>query len=212
MTAAKSGSSDRTSAWARGRGRARSSPVVARADASVPPEVVHRGGDIAQAGNAAALARRPRHSNRPWGSASTSEELTVNYRTPQPIADAAARVRARRRRPTPRAVRDGGRRSPVPGHRGQGRARTVVRCVGAELDALVGGLVGVVCPGRLIGAVGRALDRGVPGMVAAGMRSLDRRIMVLTRGDAKGLEFDSVVVVEPTSIAGDPAGGASTWP
>ena len=40
------------------------------------------------------------------------------------------------------------------------------------------------------------------------MRSLDRRIMVLTPWDAKGLEFDSVVVVEPNDIAGDPAGGA----
>lgn len=83
----------------------------------------------------------------------------------------------------------------------------VVASVGRELELLSGGLVGVVCPGRRIAAVGSALERAFPGLVAAGMRSLDRRIMVLTPWDAKGLEFDSVVVVEPAEIEADPSGG-----
>ncbi|MCY6798697.1 hypothetical protein OYA92_24590, partial [Escherichia coli] len=66
-------------------------------------------GDIAQAGNAAA-ARTWSEALEPFvGERFDLEELTVNYRTPQPIAAAAARV-ARAANLTgsdPRAVRDG---------------------------------------------------------------------------------------------------------
>lgn len=213
MTAAEAASSDRT--WAYGH------VVVDEAQELSPMQwrVLMRRcplksftvvGDIAQAGNAAA-ARTWSEALEPFvGERFDLEELTVNYRTPQPIADAAARV-ARAAGLTvsdPRAVRDGEAPDVLCTGTEDEVTHAVVRCVGTELDALAGGLVGVVCPGHLIGAVGRTLDREFPGLVAAGMRSLDRRIMVLTPWDAKGLEFDSVVVVEPNDIAGDPAGGA----
>ncbi|MCC5674074.1 AAA family ATPase [Kocuria rhizophila] len=213
MTAAEAASSDRT--WAYGH------VVVDEAQELSPMQwrVLMRRcplksftvvGDIAQAGNAAA-ARTWAGALEPFvGERFDLEELTVNYRTPQPIADAAARV-ARAAGLTvsdPAAVRDGEPPVLVDAADEGEVTRQVLACVRSELDALSGGLVGVVCPGPLIGAVGTALEREFPGLVAAGMRSLDRRIMVLTPWDAKGLEFDSVVVVEPREIASDPAGGA----
>lgn len=86
-------------------------------------------------------------------------------------------------------------------------AEAVIEQLRSELDLVEGGLIGVVCPGDSIAAVAAALDQAFPGLVAAGMRRLDRQIMLLTPWDAKGLEFDSVVVVEPADIANDPAGG-----
>ena len=212
MTAAEAASSDRT--WAYGH------VVVDEAQELSPMQwrVLMRRcpmrsftvvGDIAQAGSAAAA--------RTWGEALEPfvghrfevEELTVNYRTPQPIADAAARV-ARAAGlvvSDPTAVRDGQAPLQVVAETEEDVVPRTLQCVREELDALSGGLIGVVCPGEKIGTVGAALDREFPGLVAAGMRSLDRRIMVLTPWDAKGLEFDSVVVVEPGDIAADPAGG-----
>ena len=84
--------------------------------------------------------------------------------TPQPIADAAARV-ARAAGLTvsdPRAVRDGEAPDVLCTGTEDEVTHAVVRCVGTELDALAGGLVGVVCPGHLIGAVDRGLDREYP--------------------------------------------------
>lgn len=213
MTAAEAASSDRT--WAYGH------VVVDEAQELSPMQwrtLMRRCplksftvvGDIAQAGNAAA-ARTWGEALEPFvGERFTLDELTVNYRTPQPIADAAVRV-AREAGlvvSDPRAVRDG--EDPivvtVPEHTQVPGA--VVEQVRAELERVTGGLIGVVCPGTDIAAVGTALDRAFPGLVAAGMRRLDRQIMLLTPWDAKGLEFDSVVVVEPNDIARDPAGGA----
>ena len=213
MTAAEAASSDRT--WAYGH------VVVDEAQELSPMQwrtLMRRCpvksftvvGDIAQAGNAAA-ARTWAEALEPFaGERFTLEELTVNYRTPQPIADAAARVARRAGLPVsdPRAVRDG--EDPivvtVPDHTRVPGA--VVEQVRTELERVEGGLIGVVCPGTDIAAVATALDRAFPGLVAAGMRRLDRQIMLLTPWDAKGLEFDSVVVVEPGDIARDPAGGA----
>ncbi|WP_286739454.1 HelD family protein [Kocuria sp. UBA1838] len=212
MTAAEAASSDRT--WAYGH------VVVDEAQELSPMQwrVLMRRcplksftvvGDIAQAGNAAA-ARTWDEALEPFvGERFTLEELTVNYRTPQPIADAAVRVAQATGIAVsdPTAVRGGDPPVIVPVAVEAELAAEIVAQVRRELERLAGGLVGVVCPGGRLAAVGKALDEAFPGLVAAGMRSLDRRIMVLTPWDAKGLEFDSVVVVEPTEIADDPAGG-----
>lgn len=212
VTAAEAASSDRT--WAYGH------VVVDEAQELSPMQwrVLMRRcplksftvvGDIAQAGNAAAATTWQGALEPFVGERFTLEELTVNYRTPQPIADAAVRV-ARAAGLTvshPTAVRDGDPPVLVPAASDDAVTEEVVASVGGELELLSGGLVGVVCPGRRIAAVGSALERAFPGLVAAGMRSLDRRIMVLTPWDAKGLEFDSVVVVEPAEIEADPSGG-----
>ncbi|RLZ03379.1 AAA family ATPase [Kocuria tytonicola] len=213
MTAAEAASSDRT--WAYGHVVVDEAQELSAMQWRVlmrrcPLKSFTVVGDIAQAGSAGA--------SRTWGEALepfvgdrfTVAELTVNYRTPQPIADAAARVArdAGLSVSDPTAVRDGEPPAVVEVASDAEAVAAVVARVGDELERLSGGLVGVVCPGRRIGAVGTALDRAFPGQVAAGMRSLDRRIMLLTPWDAKGLEFDSVVVVEPGEVCSDPAGGA----
>ncbi|MST32747.1 hypothetical protein GHK86_08435, partial [Acidimicrobiaceae bacterium USS-CC1] len=53
-----------------------------------------------------------------------------------------------------------------------------------------------IAPAALVGAVAAAL----PG---AGVGELGRRVTVLAAEDAKGLEFDSVVVVEPGAIVAE---------
>ena len=213
MTAAEAASSDRT--WAYGHVVVDEAQELSAMQWRVlmrrcPLKSFTVVGDIAQAGSAGA--------SRTWGEALepfvgdrfTVEELTVNYRTPQPIADAAARVArdAGLSVSDPTAVRDGEPPAVVQVASDAEAVAAVVDRVGDELARLSGGLVGVVCPGRRIGEVGTALDRAFPGQVAAGMRSLDRRIMLMTPWDAKGLEFDSVVVVEPGEVCSDPAGGA----
>jgi superfamily I DNA/RNA helicase len=55
--------------------------------------------------------------------------------------------------------------------------------------------VAVVTPEALVGAVGAALGAPPDGDVLAAP------ISALTLDDAKGLEFDAVVVVEPATIA-----------
>ncbi|WP_315276325.1 UvrD-helicase domain-containing protein [Kocuria carniphila] len=166
-------------------------------------------GDIAQAGNAAAATTWDGALEPFVGDRFSLEELTVNYRTPQPIADAAVRVAraAGLRVSDPRAVRDGEAPVLINVADQEEVAEAVIEQLRSELDLVEGGLIGVVCPGDSIAAVAAALDQAFPGLVAAGMRRLDRQIMLLTPWDAKGLEFDSVVVVEPADIANDPAGG-----
>ncbi|MGH9104489.1 MAG: HelD family protein [Acidimicrobiales bacterium] len=62
------------------------------------------------------------------------------------------------------------------------------------------GSVGVLVPGPLLGDLRAALRQaGIPfGEVGSG--ALDTRVSLLALADAKGLEFDAVVVVEPAQI------------
>jgi DNA helicase IV len=113
----------------------------------------------------------------------TYRQLTVNYRTTGEIMTLAARVLALvdpELRP-PDSVRSGG---PPPWTRrvsAAGLAAALVRAAAAETAAVGEGSVAVIAPA------------GVP--VPAGLPAT-----VLTPRAAKGLEFDSVVVVEPGRI------------
>ena len=65
------------------------------------------------------------------------------------------------------------------------------------------GTLAVITAPSIIADVSRALgDAGIPFGVA-GREALDRSITVLSVDDAKGLEFDSVVVVEPERVAAE---------
>jgi hypothetical protein len=131
------------------------------------------------------------------------ERLTVNYRTPTEImavaADALASVAPGEQPPesvreegvAPRAVRG---------------ADQVASVVDAELDAMGdGGRLAVIAPAARIADLARALPSAVPGDHA---EALDSPVALLTVGQAKGLEFDRVVLVDPAGIlAQSPAGG-----
>jgi DNA helicase IV len=171
-------------------------------------------GDIAQATGSwvpASWAQVVEHlpGRRGWRLA----ELTVNYRTPREIVEVAGRILeqvAPGMRP-PEAVRTSGRpprtiRASVPAGSMPGEAlgELAAQVVEDELDAFNqrggDGTVAVIAPPSLLDAVGSALaDAGLPyGRVGEG--ALDEQITLLAIEDAKGLEFDSVVVVEPARI------------
>jgi DNA helicase IV len=192
--------------------------MVARRSLSGSMTVV---GDIAQATGSwvpASWAQVVEHlpARRGWRLA----ELTVNYRTPSEIVEVASRILeqvAPGMRP-PEAVRTSGRpprmiRAAVPAGSmpGDALSEAAANAVRDELEGLAGrdgtGTVAVIVPPSLLDAVAAALAAcGVPyGRVGDG--ALDEQVTVLAIEDAKGLEFDSVVVVEPARIIRETAQG-----
>ncbi len=134
-------------------------------------------------------------------------ELTVSYRTPAEVVEVAAGVLAVAAPDVapPRPVRRSGHRptlSVVPPH---DLARRVAEVVEAEMAAVSPGRTAVLVPAAQIGEVVRALaeqeleavDPRLPGG-----DGLAAPLVVLPAGEANGLEFDSVVVVDPGHIAG----------
>ena len=70
------------------------------------------------------------------------------------------------------------------------------------------GRTAVIVPLSLRDAMARSLaDALSPGTLGVGHTALDTRVSVLTVAEAKGLEFDQVVVVEPGAILAESARG-----
>lgn len=136
-------------------------------------------------------------------------ELTVNYRMPAEIMAAAAGVLAEidPSLEAPRSVRATG---------------TEVRSLSvppAELGKFLGQLaaqetaglgdrrLAVIVPPALLDEVGSAVTAAVPSAAVGEDPELAAQVVILTAGQAKGLEFDSVLVAEPAQIiAGAPRG------
>jgi DNA helicase IV len=148
-------------------------------------------------------------------------ELTVNYRTPAEVADAAVRFARGAGLPTStlRSARD------VPGSLrlvdvGAGSPDAVVAAESAraarDLHAAAEGRLAVLAaPGRreairsvVESAVRSTLGDDASALLAGGT---DARIVVLSPAEAKGLEFDVVVLVGPDEVTADAPGqsGAS---
>jgi len=157
------------------------------------------------------------------------EELTVNYRTPAQIAEAAESMAlANGVRVTPtRAVREGDwplevirTRSLVEEPGEAGRLETNDPLLDAVVDAVAairadGGGAGESGTVAIIAtpAEADALELGLTTAIGResigrGASGLRRPVALLTPQDAKGLEFDAVVVVEPADIVADGARGA----
>ncbi|MFN2614037.1 MAG: UvrD-helicase domain-containing protein, partial [Actinomycetota bacterium] len=133
-------------------------------------------------------------------------ELTINYRTPAEIMRLAERVRlstAPGLRPA-NAVRESGAEPAFV--RTDDVIATVARAARAELDAIEGGTVAVIGPRALLSELGDELS--VP--VVSSEDPNARLVAGITLADAdtvKGLEFDSVVLVEPSRLVGEHAQG-----
>ncbi|MGN9844209.1 HelD family protein [Nonomuraea sp. H19] len=166
----------------------------------VPAKSLTVVGDIAQTGSAAGA--------RSWAEVLDPylegrwrvEHLMVNYRTPVEIMEVAADVL--------RAF-DPGQRPPESVRAGESRPRAVRLPVPAlpalveeELAEIGEGRVGVVTSDARHEEVARLFPQG----------DLDAPVAVLTVGQAKGLEFDAVVVVDPAGIlAQSPMGGRDLY-
>jgi DNA helicase IV len=125
-------------------------------------------------------------------------ELSVNYRTPAEIMTVADRVLAAAApgiRPG-RAVRTTGIE---PRFESVGASELVPVAAGAARRAVSDeGTVAVIAPARLHAEIVAELSD--VGAVADTAEALDAPVAVLGASDAKGLEFDVVVVVEPAEL------------
>lgn len=147
----------------------------------------------------------------PWGSRcwrtvleqvapqrSRVRELTVNYRTPSEVMAVAADVLAAvdpDARP-PSSVREAGQAPRA--HHATDAAATATAVAVAAREQLPDGKLAILCPpAPTYDAVLRAATARFGTDVAAGADGLDAPVAVLTIGEAKGLEFDAVVLVEP---------------
>jgi DNA helicase IV len=129
--------------------------------------------------------------------------LTVNYRTPSEAMALAGRllVEVDPDLEAPSAIRSSGfapwslRAEP------DALGDVAMGVVAAEIQAVGDGRIAVVVPEVLKGTVGEALRRGLGERVSAdSVSALERPVAVFGVADVKGLEFDSVVVVEPAAI------------
>ncbi|GAA3334327.1 ATP-binding domain-containing protein [Curtobacterium albidum] len=136
-------------------------------------------------------------------------ELTVNYRTPRSIvqaagafADAAGLAVTRTE-----AVRDGDPVDRVSVSRAL-LLDTVAELVLSERDRIGSGTVGVIVPEASVAAVRERLAA-----TQADVRGLGSprpgSVTVLTGTDAKGLEFDGVLLVDPERVGADAARAAA---
>lgn len=159
-------------------------------------------GDVAQTGEAAgpsswAAALEPHFGDR-W----RLERLTINYRTPREIMSASDRVldaldaEAAR----PRAVRSGG----VPPRReqvGAAELPVLLPALAAEEASAVGtGRVAVIAPQEDVERLAEAVRDLLPEVSWGAEPDLERRVVVLSPRQSKGLEFDSVLVVGPQAV------------
>jgi DNA helicase IV len=136
-------------------------------------------------------------------------ELTVNYRTPAEVMAVASDVLASidPSLQPPRSVRSAGvepwARRVAPG----ALAAELIATVRREVADVGDGRLGVLVPGGREDELGRALVAAVPDAAVGEQPDLLNKVVLMTVRQAKGLEFDAVVVVEPDEIvAGSPRG------
>ena len=145
--------------------------------------------------------RPPRHA-----------ELSVGYRVPGPIMDLASRVLplAAPGLEPPRSIRHTGEEPQIIGVPDHLLDLEVAETVREELKVIGAGNVAVIAPDHMVDRVAAALERAGVEFGRATRQGLDRQVTVVPVSLAKGLELDSVVVVEPGRILTDAVRGAQS--
>ncbi|WP_427017100.1 HelD family protein [Pseudarthrobacter sp. P1] len=159
-------------------------------------------GDIAQTSSASGATSWQQALSPFMGDRWALEELTVNYRTPSQIAEAAVRMAnaAGAVVSAPKAVREG-RWGPVIDRVGAPEMlQTLVRVLPEELAALDGGLLAIITTHSQVAATAAAVRAVYGRRVGHGAGSLEQDIVVMDPHEAKGLEFDGVVILEPSAL------------
>jgi DNA helicase IV len=169
-------------------------------------------GDLAQTGASWGPASWAelfdRHAPGRWRRA----ELTVNYRTPAEIMEVATAVLATAAPGVvpPRSMREEGvppwavRTAP------DEIVEVVAEAVRSELAAIGDGRLAVITPAAEAEGLARALAAALPeATVGDRTAPLDGLVAVLGVAETKGLEFDGVIVVEPSVIVEESDRGMS---
>jgi DNA helicase IV len=157
-------------------------------------------GDVAQTSSPAGAESWAQMLNPQLGSTWRLEELTVNYRTPTEIMAVASQVLAA----GPSAA------TATQAVRSTGVKPWSQRATSDELPAAVAeaaagfaaeeGTLAVLVPHGRFDAVAAAVEARLPAASEGPSASLVDGPVVLTAEGAKGLEFDSVLVVDPVAI------------
>jgi DNA helicase IV len=168
-------------------------------------------GDIGQATSALAprgweevLAQLP--SRRP----PRVTTLSVNYRTPGEIMAVAAEVLAAAALgglSAPRSVRSTGRLPSVRPTTAAELADSVVAAAADELEAVNGGTIAVIAAESALQSLSQTLASARLPFGEPTRHGLSEPITLLGLASAKGLEFDSVIVVEPADLVAEFAQG-----
>jgi DNA helicase IV len=158
-------------------------------------------GDVAQA-SAAAAAPDWERALRSLTPEFRLEELTVNYRTPAQITESAeSMAHAHGLAVTKsRAVRDSEWPVDTVIVDRDDLLAAVVDVVDEDRELDSRGTLAVIAPPHLVDAQYAQLAARFGASVGLAARGLTRAIAVLNPQQAKGLEFDSVVIVEPADI------------
>jgi DNA helicase IV len=131
-----------------------------------------------------------------------SEELTVGYRVPGPIMELAAKVLrvAAPQLDPPRSIRHVGEPPLLVQAEADELAEELSDLVRSELKAVGNGNVAVVVPRSMASRADEVLEMAGIEHGSASRQGLDKQVTVVTPSLVKGLELDSVIVVEPRLI------------
>lgn len=159
-------------------------------------------GDVAQTGDLAGLpswdeALEPYLEDR-WRLA----PLTVNYRTPAEIMAVAADVLAAidPALQPPRSVRETGSQPWQVAAEPGDFAETVAGAAVRLSDQAGDGKLAVIVPSGLAAELGSVVSAALPGTAIGADPDLASPVVVLTVKQAKGLEFDCVLIADPAGI------------
>jgi DNA helicase IV len=166
-------------------------------------------GDVAQTGDLAGLSSWEQALGQYVGDRWRLAGLTINYRTPAEIMDVAADVLAGidPALEAPRSVRTAGF-APWRLETSQEDLAGAVARAAVELSALSGeGKLAVIVPAARLADLARAVTAALPGTAVGDDPDLSSPAVVLTVPQAKGLEFDAVLIADPAQIIdGSPRG------
>ncbi|WP_426625186.1 HelD family protein [Leifsonia sp. McL0607] len=169
-------------------------------------------GDIAQVASAAGATSWDDALSPSFKDAWRLEELTVNYRTPAQITREAERIAQDAGLPiTPtRAVREGDWPIRQVEAGATGLPASVAEAVAHDRGIDRHGTLAVIATAAEVEAVAAAVRERFGDDAARGAAGLMRPISVLTGYEAKGLEFDAVVLADPEALAAESVRGAAS--
>jgi DNA helicase IV len=168
-------------------------------------------GDVAQTGSLAGALSWASILQRYQGERWRLTGLTINYRTPAEIMAVAADVLAAidPQLAPPRSVRDTGtlpwRMAANPADLAGCLARATKRAAVRVGD----GRLGVIVPAARLQEFGQAITAVLPDAAVGDQPDLESTVVVLTVSQAKGLEFDSVLIGDPAGILAESRRGPS---